>query len=102
MVCESNHRPYSYRMKRQNRGFSQKGAGNLAAIILARKNGSFFQALTETIPAFKQDFIPDFKGIVRTLLKKHKPRKSVGVIEGAIGKRCAPSHALGQLAKVLK
>ncbi|MFL2123265.1 ISLre2 family transposase, partial [Marinilactibacillus psychrotolerans] len=101
-VCESNHRPYSYRMKRQGRGFGQKGAGNLAAIISARKNGLFLQALTEMIPAFKQEFIPEFKGILRTLLKKPKTRKSVGVIEGRIGKRCASSHALGQLAKVLK
>ncbi|MFL2118464.1 ISLre2 family transposase, partial [Marinilactibacillus psychrotolerans] len=53
-VCESNHRPYSFRMKRQGRGFGQKGAGNLAAIISARKNGLFLQALTEMIPAFKQ------------------------------------------------
>ncbi|WP_080147150.1 ISLre2 family transposase [Marinilactibacillus piezotolerans] len=101
-VCESNHRPYSYRMKRQGRGFGQKGAGNLAAIISARKNGLFLQALTETIPAFKQEFIPEFKGILRTLLKKSKTRNSIGVIEGRIGKRCASSHALGQLAKVLK
>lgn len=25
-VCESNHRPFSYRMKRQGRGFTKKGA----------------------------------------------------------------------------
>lgn len=49
-VCENNHCPYSYRMKRQGRGFSAEGAGNVAAIISARKNGTFLRALTEMIP----------------------------------------------------
>ena len=48
--CETNHRPYSYRMKRQGRNFKSEGAGNLAAIISRLKNGTLVRALTETIP----------------------------------------------------
>ncbi|SHE86948.1 Uncharacterised protein family (UPF0236) [Atopostipes suicloacalis DSM 15692] len=54
-VCESNHRPFSYRMKHQGRGFTKKGVGNLAAVISARRNGSFLSILTTELPAFQEE-----------------------------------------------
>lgn len=98
-ICESNHRPYSYRMKRQGRGFSAKGAGNLASIISARKNGTLLEALRAELPAFEQTIVPEFKGAVRAVLKKiHRP--SIGVKMGEIANYSSTSSPMGQLKKM--
>lgn len=99
-VCESNHRPYSYRMKRQGRGFSAKGAGNVAAIISARKNGTFLRALTEKIPELLTELRPEFKGAVRAALKKSKTKPSIGVKIGSIANYSSSSSPIGQLQKM--
>ncbi|MDN6317949.1 MAG: ISLre2 family transposase, partial [Lactococcus lactis] len=99
-VCESNHRPYSYRMKRQGRGFSAKGAGNLAAIISARKNGTFLHAITESIPDLLTELPQEFKGAVREALKKGKTRPSIGVKIGKIANYDSSSSPMGQLHKI--
>ena len=99
-VCESNHRPYSYRMKRQGRGFSAKGAGNVAAIISARKNGTFLRALTEKIPELLTELRPEFNGAVRAALKKSKTKPSIGVKIGSIANYSSSSSPIGQLQKM--
>ncbi|GAB2501831.1 ISLre2-like element ISLca4 family transposase [Alkalibacterium psychrotolerans] len=99
-VCESNHRPYSYRMKRQGRGFSAKGAGNIAAIISARKNGTFLKALTDKLPELSAKLQPEFKGAVRAALKKSKSRPSIGVKIGRVANYGSSSSPMGQLQKL--
>lgn len=99
-VCESNHRPYSYRMKRQGRGFSAQGAGNVAAIISARKNGTFLKALTDKIPELTTKLQPEFKGAVRAALKKSQNRPSIGVKIGRIANYGSSSSPMGQLQKL--
>lgn len=98
-VCESNHRPFSYRMKRQGRGFSSKGAGNLAAIISSRKNGTFLTALKTELPAFRQVITPEFKGAVKAVLKK-VTRPSIGATQGRIANYSSTSSPMGQLKKL--
>src|SRR5699024_10984982 len=83
-VCESGHRPFSYRMKHQGRGFIKKGAGNLAAVISARRNGTFLEILTTELPAFKDEVTHLFKNAVRNALKKVKVQPSNGALSGRI------------------
>jgi hypothetical protein len=44
--CESNHRPYSYRMKHQGRSWSKAGANAMAHLIDAVRNGTLKESLT--------------------------------------------------------
>ncbi len=45
-VCESNHRPFSYRMKRQGCSWRKIGGNAIAHLIDARKNDSLKEALS--------------------------------------------------------
>lgn len=99
-VCESNHRPFSYRMKHQGRGFSRKGAGNLAAVISARRNGTFLEALTIELPALKEEVSDQFRYAVRNALKKVKVQPSQGAVSGRIANYGSTSSPIGRLARI--
>jgi len=99
-VCESGHRPFSYRMKHQGRGFTKKGAGNLAAVISARRNGTFLEILTTELPAFQEEVSDPFKNAVRNALKKAKVQPSIGALSGCIANYGSTSSPMGKLAKV--
>ena len=43
---ESNHRPFSYRMKKQGRAWSKKGAENMVRVINSINNGDFSEAIS--------------------------------------------------------
>lgn len=101
-VCESNHRPFSYRMKHQGRGFSKKGAGNLAAVISARRNGTFIEALTTELPALKEEVSDQFRYAVRNALKKVKVQPSQGAVSGRIANYGSTSSPVGRLARIFK
>lgn len=101
-VCESNHRPFSYRMKHQGRGFSKKEAGNLAAVILARRNGTFLESLTTELPVFKEEVTDQFKSAVRNALKKGKSQPSTGAVSGRITNYGPTSSPIGRLAGIFK
>jgi len=100
-VCETNHRPYSYRMKHQGRNFTSKGAGNLAAIVSSLRNGTFVRALTESIPEITQKMSGSFKGAVQQALKKVK-RPSMGAQRGCIVNNGPTSSPIGQLQKIFR
>jgi len=101
-VCESNHRPFSYRMKHQGRGFTKKGAGNLAAVISARRNGSFLRILTTELPVFKEEVTDQFKSAVRNALKKGKVQPSQGAVPGRIANYGSTSSPMGRLAGMFR
>jgi len=101
-VCESNHRPFSYRMKHQGRGFTKKGAGNLAAVISARRNGTFLEILTTRLPAFKEEVTDPFKSAVRNALKKGRVQPSQGAVRGRIANYGPTSSPMGRLAGIFK
>ena len=44
-TAETNHRSYSYRLKRQGRVWSHKGLENMAAVLTAQKNDELNKAL---------------------------------------------------------
>lgn len=44
-VCESKHRPYSYRMKHQGRSWCKKGAQNMIKLITQKQNGEYWKAI---------------------------------------------------------
>jgi len=101
-VCESNHRPFSYRMKHQGRGFTKKGAGNLAAIISARRNGIFLEILSTELPAFKEEVTDQFKSAVRNALKKGNVQSSQGAVSGRIANYGPNSSPIGRLVEIFK
>ena len=101
-VCESNHRPFSYRMKHQGRGFTKKGAGNLAAVISARRNGSFLEILTTELPVLKEEVNNQFKSAVRNALKKGKVQPSRGAVTGRIANYGPTSSPMGRLAGMFR
>jgi len=99
-ICESNHRPFSYRMKHQGRGFKAEGAGNLASVISARKNRTLLKALTTELPVFKEEVTPKFKGAVRAALKRQRTQPSRGAVRGRIANYSPSSSPIGKLAKM--
>src|SRR5699024_7702260 len=101
-VCESNHRPFSYRMKHQGRGFTRKGAGNLAAVISARRNGTFLEILTTELPAFQEEVTDRFRYAVRNALKKGKVQPSQGAFPGRIANYGPTSSPMGRLASMFR
>ena len=101
-VCESNHRPFSYRMKHQGRGFTKKGAGNLAAVISARRNGIFLEILTTKLPAFKEEVTDQFRSAVRNALKKGQVQPSQGAVSGRIANYGSTSSPMGRLAEIFR
>lgn len=101
-VCESNHRPFNYRMKHQGRGFTKKGAGNLAAVISARRNGTFLEILTTELPAFKEEVTDQFRSAVRNALKKGQVQLSQGAVSGRIANYGSTSSPMGRLAEIFR
>ncbi|SEI47523.1 hypothetical protein SAMN04488113_1011, partial [Alkalibacterium gilvum] len=75
-------------------------AGNVAAIISARKNGTFLKALTDKLPELSTKLQPEFKGAVKAALKKVKPQASIGVKFGRIANYGSTSSPMGQLQKL--
>lgn len=99
--CESNHRIYSYRMKRNGKYWSDQGAQSMVCLIEALKNQTFDQALTEEIPEYEKTYPQDLKLAVRMALRKGKPAASVGAKSGRILHRNA-SDAMGNLHKAMR
>ncbi len=103
-TAESNHRIYSYRMKRQGRSWSETGLKAMASLITAKKNGELEKALLYGI---KSQYVHRVKEEVATVAIKIKERVGVkskyrpGMINGRIGVYGPSSSAMGALAKSL-
>ncbi|EAC3542556.1 ISLre2 family transposase, partial [Listeria monocytogenes] len=67
---ETGHRLYTYRMKRQGRSWTKKGASHVVAILTAEKNGLLQTALTAEITDKVESLGEEIKGAVRQALKK--------------------------------
>lgn len=97
-TCESNHRLYSYRMKKQGRAWGDNGGEAMVRILTSLKNGDLREAM-----AAKGDFVHkpsrDFKGAVKAALKRSKRIEHEGVRHGRIVVDAPSSSAIGQLAK---
>ena len=99
--CESNHRIYSYRMKRNGKYWSERGAHSMVRLIEALKNQTFDRALTEEIPEYEKNYTQDLNLAVRMALRKVKPGASVGAKSGRIPHR-STSDPMGNLHKAMR
>lgn len=103
-TAESNHRIYSYRMKRQGRSWSESGMNAMAGLITARKNGELGKSLLYGI---KNQYIQRIQEEVATVAVNIRERVGVkskyhsGAIEGRIGVYGPSSSPLGALARGL-
>ena len=98
-TCESNHRLYSYRMKKQGRRWSGDGGKAMAKIITGLKNGDLREAMVAKVELFNPKSGRDFRGAVRQALKKSKGNAHEGVRHGRITVSAPMSSAIGHLSK---
>ncbi len=81
-VCESRHRPFSYRMKRQGRSWRRPGAENMVRLITSLQNKEYDEAVRsdwkKTLRKLDEVDV-DFNKLLRTA---HEPH--VGVKTGRI------------------
>ena len=100
-TCESNHRIYTYRMKRQGRRWGKKGGLAMVKIITGLRNGDLDKALTSLAENCSKPQSEALKGAVRNALKKAKFVPHTGVQHGSIYNAGPTSSAMGYLKKML-
>ena len=100
-TCESNHRLYSYRMKKQGRRWGMDGGQAMVRILAAMKNGDLRSAMSASEETFQKEYTPDFRGAVRRALKNPKFQEHEGVKHGHIVVDAPGSSAIGHLARAL-
>lgn len=115
-AAESNHRCYSYRLKKQGRNWSKRGMHSMGVLISAERNGILEKALlhSEAGKTYKKMDRQMHKAVVGALKKARmdaveaKKRRQIrnrsrkyrpGCQEGRIGVYGPTSSAMGQLAK---
>ena len=98
-TCESNHRTYSYRMKKQGRAWGKIGGEAMVKIITGLKNGDLRQALTATNKFFIHEPSKKFYRATQKAFKTAKSRFYEGVRHGKITVDAPTSSAVGQLAR---
>ena len=98
-TCESNHRAYSYRMKRQGRKWSDDGGLAMVKIITGLKNNDLHKALLARESYLTHKAGKTFRGAMRDALKRVKNNVHEGVVNGRIFVDAPTSSAIGQLAR---
>ena len=98
-TCESNHRLYTYRMKKQGRRWGKTGGEAMLKIITGLRNKNLARALTEQDKRFNKKQSRRFNGAVRMALKKTAFVEHVGIKHGRIVNYSPTSSAIGHLAK---
>lgn len=99
-TCESNHRIYTYRMKRQGRRWGKVGGLAMVKIITGLRNRDLNCALTSRPEGCSKPQSPDLSRAVRNALKKAKFVPHVGVRHGAVYNGGPTSSAVGHLQKM--
>lgn len=80
--CESNHRKYTYRMKRQGRYWTKQGAQSMCTIIAAIKNKDLDYWVE--LKLVEEVDVKEIHGSVRKALKKAVHEVHTGVKQGVI------------------
>lgn len=93
-VCESNHRPYTYRMKRQGRSWSRRGAANITQLIDAISNGEFSKIVNFTSAQITEQY-QDEISTESYLADYFEPH--VGVRHGSINSSAPEKGAVGHI-----
>lgn len=101
-TAETNHRFYSYRMKRQGRSWSSEGMEYMVWVLTARKNKTLTQALLYHVngKSYKKMDRAMHKAVVRAerRMRNYRP----GCLEGRIGVYGASSSPMGRLARAIQ
>ena len=100
-TCESNHRLYSYRMKRQSRRWGKEGGEGMLKIITGLKNEELARALTQQDQSFQKKQSRQFNGAVRIALRKaNAALLHIGVQHGRLANYSPSSSAMGKMVKI--
>lgn len=99
-TCESNHRIYSYRMKKQGRRWGESGGRCMVNVITGIKNNDLREALIAKEEFFEHKPSKSFKNAVRNALKKCKRKIHEAVSHGRIFINAPTSSSIGQLGKI--
>lgn len=106
--CESNHRAYTYRLKKQGRSWSITGLKAMLMIIDAEQNGELERSLSQTTmfnaPQRLTDngqivIAPNFK--LRALFAVGKHSAHVGVKAGVINAQGVTGTSFGRFARAM-
>lgn len=100
-TCESNHRQYTYRMKRQGRIWSRHGAQSMVKVIDAVRNGELTTILNQLDQASAAPQSNDFKTAVRRALKKSPHQAHSGAVQGRIFTDGTRTNGMSKLARSL-
>lgn len=100
-TCESNHRSYTYRMKKQGRRWSYRGGLAMIKVISGLKNGDLEQALGKDLCGIPPKSKKEYRYAVRTALRKPVFVPHVGAHQGCIANYGPSSSPLGHLAAAL-
>ena len=110
-TAETNHRFYSYRMKRQGRSWSSEGMECMVWVLTARKNKMLTQALLYHAngKSYKKMDRAMHKAVVQAERRIAKNKRSEvqknyrpGCLEGRIGIYGASSSPMGRLARAIQ
>ena len=110
-TAETNHRFYSYRMKRQGRSWSSEGMEYMVWVLTARKNKTLTQALLYHAngKSYKKMDRAMHKAAVQAERRIAKNKRSEaqknyrpGCLEGRIGIYGASSSPMGRLARAIQ
>ena len=97
-VCETGHRVYSYRTKRQGRSWTKAGVANVVALLTAEQNSLLEKALTKEVDSIVEPLGEDLKGAVRQALKN--PRSTTHTVQtGKISNYGPVSSFIGKLGR---
>lgn len=99
-TCESNHRLYSYRMKKQGRCWSERIGQATVRILTGLKNGDLYKAMVATVDNFKHETPPELRHAVRDALRHGKWQEHEGVQHGSVALDAPMSSAIGSLRKM--
>ncbi|WP_302576021.1 UPF0236 family transposase-like protein [uncultured Acidaminococcus sp.] len=100
-TCESNHRTYTYRMKKQGRRWSKDGGLAMVKVISGLKNGDLEQALAGELCRISMETRKEYRNAVREALKKPLFIPHVGVHQCCIANYGPSSSPMGHLAAAL-
>lgn len=114
-TAETNHRFYSYRMKRQGRSWSSEGMEYMVWVLTARKNKTLTQALLyhangksykKMDRAMHKAAVQAERRITKNVRSEAQKRKMrnyrPGCLEGRIGVYGASSSPMGRLARAIQ
>ena len=100
-TCESNHRAYTYWMKKPGRRWSCRGGQAMIKVISGLKNGDLEQALAEGLCYISLKTQKEYRNAVREALKKPVFVPHVGVHQCCIANYGLSSSPMGHLASTL-